>query len=277
MLRRGDTVFSPVMGTGDDLRRRRGDRFSPVMGDGDEPRRFPWMVVALMAVNGALWALQLREGETFTNALAAVPYELSTSTDVADTQWVSFGGRFVPIEHQPGPWPIHLTLVSSMFLHGSWPHLLVNMLFLILFGPPIENRTGPWRFFGFYGFCGVAAGIAHVLAGPQSFVPMVGASGAISGILGAYVLTFPLREVPWLVTRLLLGPIAPKLPAVVVFALWVLFQYLDYLSDTPGGSSGIAVMAHIGGFITGLLLAIFLVPNPPPPPERRYSHEEIST
>lgn len=245
---------------------------------GDEPRRFPWMVVGLVAVNGLMWALQLAEGDPFTHALAAVPYELTTGTDVTDTQWVSAGGDYLPIEHQPGPRPIYLTLISSMFLHGSWAHLLGNMLFLFLFGPAIENRTGPWRFFAFYSVCGIIAAVSHVLTGRESMVPMVGASGAISGILGAYVLTFPLQDLPLWVTRLILGPLPVRLPAAVVFAFWLLFQYIAYLEQEPGEAGGIAVMAHIGGFITGLLLAMFLVPNPPPPPvERRRIHEEIST
>jgi membrane associated rhomboid family serine protease len=258
MLRRGDTVFTPVT------------------EEGGERRRFAWMVAALVAANGLAWLLQLEEGEPLTNALAAIPYELTTGTDVVDTQWVATPDRFVPIEHQRGPSPIHLTLVSSMFLHGSWAHLLGNMLYLCLFGAPIERRTGPLRFFAFYLTCGLVAGVAHVLAGPESMIPTVGASGAISGIMGAYVLTFPLREVPVIVRLMTFGWVTPKLPAVAVFGFWLLLQWLGYLTERPGNAGGVAFMAHIGGFIAGLVLAAFLVPNEPPPPERRRIHEEIS-
>jgi membrane associated rhomboid family serine protease len=246
--------------------------FSPieVEEEEDEPRWFPWMVVALVAANLLLWLLQLREGDSFTNALASIPYELSHDTDLTDVQWVSSGGQFVPIQHAPGPSPIYLTLVSSMFLHASWAHLLGNMFYLVVFGAPIERRTGPWRFFAFYAGCGVIAGISHVVAGPQSMVPTVGASGAISGILGAYVLTFPLTEVPLIVRLLTFGWFTPRLPAVAVFGFWLLLQWVGYLTAQPGDAGGVAFMAHIGGFVAGLVLAAFLVPNPKPKPPKRH-------
>jgi membrane associated rhomboid family serine protease len=232
----------------------------------EPPPPFPWMVTGLVVANCLLWLLQLKEGDTFTNALAAVPYELSHDTDLVDLQWVSSKGEFVSIEHAPGPRPIHLTLISSMFLHGSWDHIIVNMLFLGVFGTPIERRTGPFRFFAFFGLCGVLAGIAHVLSAPQSMVPTVGASGAISGILGAYVLTFPLREVP-LIIRVLMR--MPRLPVAVIFGFWLVLQWINHLTS-DAGSGGVAFMAHIGGFLAGLILAAFLIPNAPPPKPRRH-------
>jgi membrane associated rhomboid family serine protease len=137
-----------------------------VTGEDPESRPpLPWVVVALLAANCLLWLVQMKEGESFTHALAAVPYELSHDTDLTDTQWVyGRGGEAVAIQHFPGPRPIYLTLLSSMFLHGSWTHLLANMLYLGIFGAPIERRTGHLRFLAFYGFCGVAATVAQVLA-----------------------------------------------------------------------------------------------------------------
>jgi membrane associated rhomboid family serine protease len=233
-----------------------------------EPRQpFPWMVTGLVVANCLLWLVQLRESDAFTNALAAVPYELTHDTDLVDPQWVSARGEFVSIDHAPGPHPIYLTLISSMFLHGSWAHLLGNMLYLAVFGAPIERRTGPFRFFAFYGLCGLLAGVAHVVSTPQSMVPVVGASGAISGILGAYVLTFPLSEVP-IIIRLL--TMTPKMPAIVVFGFWLFLQYIGYLTGEAGDAGGVAFMAHIGGFLAGLILAAFLIPNAPPPKPRRH-------
>jgi membrane associated rhomboid family serine protease len=237
---------------------------------GEEPESrppFAWAVVALVAANFILWLLQLKEGESFTSALAAIPYELSHDTDLIDTQWVTVRGEYVAITQAAGPRPIYLTLFSSMFLHGSWGHLLSNMLYLGVFGPPIERRTGPLRFLGFYMFCGLVAGVAHVLSGPESVVPTVGASGAISGILGAYVLTFPLSEVPALIRVLTM---TPRMPVAVVFGVWLLLQWIDYVQADPGAAGGVAVMAHIGGFLTGLVLAAFIVPNPPPPKPKRH-------
>jgi membrane associated rhomboid family serine protease len=246
--------------------------FTPVveMEDEREPLRIPWMVIALAVANGLAWLLQLKDGEPFTNALAAIPYELSHGVDLTDVQWVAAAGHFVPIENAPGPQPIYLTLISSMFLHGSWAHLLGNMFYLCVFGAPIEGRTGPWRFFGFYAVCGLIAGVAHVASGPESVIPTVGASGAISGILGAYVLTFPLTEVPIIVRLLTFGWFTPRLPAVVVFGLWLLLQWIGYLTAQPGDAGGVAFMAHIGGFIAGLVLAAFLVPNEKPRPPKRH-------
>src|SRR5262245_5840630 len=105
------------------------------------------MVTALVAVNFVVWLLQLKEGDSFTNALAVVPFEISHGVDLVDVQWVAVRGDFVAIQHAAGPHPIHVTLLSSMFLHASWAHLLSNMLYLAVFGAPIERRTGPFRFF----------------------------------------------------------------------------------------------------------------------------------
>jgi membrane associated rhomboid family serine protease len=239
---------------------------------GEEPESrppFAWVVTALVVANCVVWLLQLKEGETFTNALAAVPYELTHGIDLTDMQWVTVRGEYVPIQHAAGPTPIYLTLLSSMFLHSSWAHLLSNMLYLSVFGAPIERRTGPFRFFAFYLFCGLAAGVAHVLSASESMVPMVGASGAISGILGAYVLTFPLSEVPTIIRLLTIG-VTPRLPAAAVFGFWLFVQWIEYLRADPRAAGGVAFMAHIGGFLTGLVLAAFIIPNPPPPTPKRH-------
>ena len=164
-----------------------------------------------------------------------------------------------------------LPALTSMFLHASWAHLLGNMLYLSVFGPPIEARTGAGRFFVFYMACGLIAGVAHVLAGPDSVVPVVGASGAVSGILGAYVLTFPLTEVPIIIRLMTFGWFTPRLPAAVVFGFWLLLQWVGHLTAQPGEVGGVAFMAHIGGFVAGLVLAAFMVPNRPPPgPPKRH-------
>jgi membrane associated rhomboid family serine protease len=248
----------------------RGAQYTPVIDEEPLDRlHIPWMVIALVAINGLCWMLQLREGESFTNALATVPYEISHGVDVTDVHWVAVGGQFLPIQHAAGPHPIYLTMVSSMFLHGSWMHIIGNMLYLAVFGPPIERRTGPWRFFAFYAVCGVVADLAHVLSDADSMIPSIGASGAIAGILGAYVLTFPLEDVPIIVRIFSFGPFTPKLPAVMVFGIWLLLQWEGYFQSSPG-QGGVAFMAHIGGFIAGLVLAAFLVPNEKPPPPRRH-------
>jgi membrane associated rhomboid family serine protease len=241
----------------------------------EEPaQRFPWVVTALAAVNVLAWLLQLREGQSFTSALAVIPYEITHHVDLVDPQWISVGNEFLPIDNAAGPTPIFLTLVTSMFLHASWGHLIGNMLYLLGFGAAIERRTGPGRFFAFYMVCGLVASLAHVLSNRESVMPMVGASGAISGILGAYALTFPFSRLPLAMVVPFMGGTA-RLPAALVLAIWLLLQWVGQIMRQPTDPAGVAFMAHIGGFLAGFILGAFLIPNPPPPKPRR--HGWIST
>jgi len=145
-----------------------------------------------------------------------------------------------------------LTLLTHLFLHGGVGHLLGNMWFLWIFGGPVENRLGSFRFLAFYLLAGVAAAAAQVAVDWGAVVPMLGASGAISGVLGAYLILFPKAWiwslVPWIV------PIVP-VPAVVFLVLWFLVQTLSgSAAIAAGGSGGVAWWAHVGGFVTGALL-----------------------
>jgi membrane associated rhomboid family serine protease len=149
--------------------------------------------------------------------------------------------------------PPAATVVTSMFLHGGWMHLAGNMLYLWIFGDNIEDRMGSARFALFYLVCGTAAVFAQSLPAPESPVPMIGASGAVSGVLGAYLLLFPRTRV------LVLVPIGfilkvIRLPAVWVLGLWFAIQLISSLL-APADGGGIAFRAHLGGFVAGLLLA----------------------
>lgn len=169
---------------------------------------------------------------------------------------VLFGHAYLPPEIALVP-PA-ATVVSSMFLHGGWLHLAGNMLYLWIFGDNIEDRMGHLRFLVFYLGCGVAAVFAQAIPAPESVVPMVGASGAISGVLGAYLLLFPRARVLVLVP---LGFVLQviRLPALWVLGLWFLVQLLSSLM-APAGEGGVAFRAHLGGFVAGLLLApVFLL------------------
>jgi membrane associated rhomboid family serine protease len=154
--------------------------------------------------------------------------------------------------------PPAATVVTSMFLHGGWMHLAGNMLYLWIFGDNIEDRMGSARFALFYLVCGTAAVFAQSLPAPESPVPMIGASGAVSGVLGAYLLLFPRTRV------LVLVPIGfilkvIRLPAVWVLGLWFAIQLISSLL-APADGGGIAFRAHLGGFVAGLLLApLFLL------------------
>jgi membrane associated rhomboid family serine protease len=146
--------------------------------------------------------------------------------------------------HTPPP----LSLLYSLFMHGSWMHLLGNMLFLWIFGNNIEDRLGRARFILFYLACGVGASLTHVLFNLNSLVPVIGASGAVSGVMGAYLALYPQARVRTLVF-LFFFVTTVDVPAAVFLAVWFLFQFLS-----AGGGSGIAWLAHVGGFILGFLL-----------------------
>jgi membrane associated rhomboid family serine protease len=150
--------------------------------------------------------------------------------------------------------PALLTVFSSMFLHGGWTHLLGNMLYLWIFGDNIEDRMGHGRYLVFYLLGGIAAAAAQTVIGPDSQVPMVGASGAIAAVLGAYLVEFPRARVRSLVTLGYFIRIA-QVPAVIVLGMWFVIQFFSgFLSLSATLSGGVAYFAHIGGFVAGLLL-----------------------
>ncbi|MGD8378236.1 MAG: rhomboid family intramembrane serine protease [Gammaproteobacteria bacterium] len=148
--------------------------------------------------------------------------------------------------------PPPVTVLTSMFLHGGWLHIIGNMLFLWIFGDNVEDAMGHVRYVIFYLLCGAVAAFAQVLGAPGSTVPMIGASGAISGVLGAYLLLHPRAEVLVLVPLGFFLPLM-RLPAVWVLGAWFVIQLLDNLFAGPGGA-GVAFRAHIGGFLAGLAL-----------------------
>jgi membrane associated rhomboid family serine protease len=153
--------------------------------------------------------------------------------------------------------PPSFTLVTSMFMHGGWMHLLGNMLYLWIFGDNVEDSMGHGRFIVFYLLCGVTAALAQALPQPGSSVPMVGASGAISGVLGAYLLLYPHARV------LVLIPLpfwlhVVRLPAGIVLAVWFGLQLLSNLLAQTSPEGGVAFRAHIGGFLAGMLLIPFM-------------------
>ncbi len=155
--------------------------------------------------------------------------------------------------------PAWMTVFTSMFLHGGWMHLIGNMLYLWIFGNNVEDAMGHGRFVLFYLTCGVAAAAAQTIQDPGSTIPMIGASGAISGVLGAYAVLYPHARVIVLIplgwfTRL------EALPAALVLGLWFVFQLLSAMLSDPG-RGGVAFLAHVGGFVAGLLLVRLFVPR----------------
>src|SRR5947207_9697406 len=244
------------------------------IGDDNRGRTItPVVNYVLIAVNVLVFVfLQgLGSNDKFTYAYSTVPGEILTGRDIV-TRPVSvqhFTGQRIEMPGlQPTPIPVYLTLITSMFMHGGIAHIFGNMLFLFIFGDNIEDRVGHFRYLIFYLVCGVLAGLSHVFAtaalagGDQTslLVPSLGASGAISGVLGAYILLFPTNR-----AVVLLGWIAMPMPAFIAIGLWFVFQLISGLGVLGSGSQqgGVAYAAHIGGFIAGLILInIFQIGRP---------------
>jgi membrane associated rhomboid family serine protease len=165
-----------------------------------------------------------------------------------------------------GLWPA-IPLVTSMFLHGGFLHIGVNMLFLWVFGDNVEDEMGPLRYLGFYLLCGVIASLAHAITNPLSALPSVGASGAIAGVMGAYIRLFPGATIRGLVPVLFLLLLA-DVPAVVFIGFWFVLQLFSGVASI-GAATGIAFFAHIGGFLAGLSLVPFFVQRRPGRPRIR--------
>jgi membrane associated rhomboid family serine protease len=166
------------------------------------------------------------------------------------------------IDEAPGPNPIWLTLFTSIFMHGGWLHIGGNMLFLFIFGDNIEKAYGHVKYLVFYLVCGIIASLAHVLSQPDSIIPSLGASGAISGVLAAYLVLFPTNKIKVLLALgfVLLRPI--MVPAVVMIGIWALLQFINGLGAiaVTDQTSGVAYWAHIGGFVAGLVITILARP-----------------
>ena len=145
------------------------------------------------------------------------------------------------------------TLVSSMFMHGGWFHIIGNMLFLWVFGDNVEDVMGPFRFAAFYVLCGLAAAIAQIVTDPTSLIPMVGASGAIGGVMGAYAIMFPKARIHMLII-LIVYVTTLSVPAFVVLGYWFLIQVISGIGTLGASGGGVAFWAHIGGFVAGVIL-----------------------
>jgi membrane associated rhomboid family serine protease len=208
--------------------------------DDNPTRTTPFVNYAVIALCSAVFLWEASLGAHLEAAVMS--YGLIPDVLLGD-------GRLPPELAVVPPW---LTVFTSMFLHGSWMHLLGNMLYLWIFADNVEDRLGHGRFVAFYLLCGVGAALAQALPDPDSPIPMVGASGAISGVLGAYLLMFPRAHVLVLLPLGVLTRIV-HLPALLVLGLWFALQLLSEMM-APAGGGGVAFRAHIGGFVAGMVL-----------------------
>ena len=222
----------------------------------------PYVNLAIIAINVVVFLYQLVD-PNFTNGYSTVPAEITTGKDIIGQILIAQpDGTAVAIDEAAGPNPIWLTLLTSMFMHGGWLHIGGNMLFLFIFGDNIEKAYGHVKYLAFYLVCGIIAGLAHVLSQPDSIIPSLGASGAISGVMAGYLVLFPTNRVKVLLALgiVLLRPIT--VPAVVMIGVWALLQFVNGLGAiaVTDQTSGVAYWAHIGGFIAGLVITFLARP-----------------
>ena len=241
----------------------------PIADDNTGRLRTPYVTYLLIAINVLVFVfLQgLGTNEQFTYAFSTVPQEIRTGVDVARPVRIEIGDQAATIPLQRTPGSVYLTLLISMFMHGSLMHLLGNMLFLWIFGDNIEDDLGHGRYTAFYLATGLLASLAHVIStftfGDNPFIPSLGASGAISGVMGGYLVMHPRRTVRVIVLRML-----TSVPGFVAVGMWFVLQLISafgVIGQGPQSGGGVAFMAHIGGFIAGVVLVkLFAVGSRPP-------------
>jgi membrane associated rhomboid family serine protease len=206
------------------------------LGDDNSTRKsIPFVTYTLIVLNVLFFFVELNGGDAFI------------------TQWA-----FVPSRFLADPAGDFLTLFTAMFMHAGWVHLGGNMLYLWIFGDNVEDRFGHIPFAIFYLVCGLAATFAQMFFNMDSNIPNLGASGAVAGVLGAYILMFPQQRV-----RVLIGRVVTQVSAIIAIGLWILLQFFNgvaSISETAD-TGGVAYMAHIGGFIAGFVLTFFLRGN----------------
>ena len=238
------------------------------IGDDDRKISGPALVTKGLILANVLVFFLFQEGGAdvaFISGFSVIPAEITTGTDITTDVVVQADGESFVIPQAPGPRPIFLTIFTAMFMHAGLLHLFGNMLYLWIFGDNVEHRFGSVAFLIFYLVSGVAATFAQVWLGPESVIPNLGASGAISGVLGAYLVLFPRNRVHALFFYFIVS-----IPAAVAIGMWIVLQFLNgfgafMISQQTGG---IAYGAHIGGFFAGIVLAMIMrtiIPNPERP------------
>ena len=240
------------------------------LGDLNGTRITPVVTYTLIVMNVVIFLVQLQRGDAFTMAYAATPWEITHNQDleqpvVRPPQVVRIqdprdpmGRRMIEvaqppsvIPHAPAGIPVWLTLLTAMFLHGSPMHLIGNMLYLWIVGDNVEEVLGSVRYILVYLACGLVGSLAQIAANPQSQIPTLGASGAIAGIMGAYLVWFPHNQIRVLIFRFI-----TVLPASIVIGGWIVLQiWLGAGSlNRLGETGGVAYLAHVGGAVTGILV-----------------------
>ena len=239
----------------------------PIGDDNSDRTITPYVNYLIIALNVIVFIfLQGMSGDNvFTFSYATVPGEILTGRDIVTAARVmtdpNTGEHFTMPGLGPTAIPVYFTLITSMFMHGGWAHIAGNMLYLWIFGDNIENAIGHRRYLFFYLLCGILASLSHVFAtkllGQNLLIPSLGASGAISGVLGAYILLFPRRRVTMFFIRFI-----THVSAFWAIGVWIVFQLINGLGMLGGEEAGgVAYAAHLGGFIAGLVLIKLFLPR----------------
>lgn len=236
----------------------------PIGDDNRDRKIFPLINYLLVIINVLVFVFlqDFGNNEKFTYSYSVVPEEIVTGKDIVTNsktyEDLSTGETYTVPGLEKTPSPVYITIITSIFMHGGVAHILGNMIFLLIFGDNIENKIGHLRYFVFYLVCGIIASFAYIYStlifGGNMLIPTLGASGAISGVLGAYLLLFPKRRV----TVILLYFIT-EVPAIAAIGIWFLFQLVSGIGILGSGAQGggIAYGAHIGGFAAGFILIKF--------------------
>jgi len=250
--------------------------FIPIGDDNRDRRSTPYVNYFFILINILVFIFLQGMGNDipFTYGYSAVPAEILSGRDIITEARILentvTGQQMVIPGLQPTNVPVYLTLISSIFMHGGIAHLLGNMLYLWIFGDNLEDVMGHRRYFFFYILCGIIAGLSHVFStayfGQNMYMPSLGASGAISGVLGGYIFLFPRRSVHvWLFFFFTIS-----VPAFIAVGVWFVFQLVNGMGMMGGDETGgVAYAAHIGGFIAGVVLVKFFVRRQPVLVEKR--------
>ena len=251
--------------------------FFPISDDDRSINRPVYVTYVLLAINIVLFVVQLRD-PAFTYGWSVIPREITTGEDLVGSVIVNAGSREVEVPQTPGPSPIWLTLFSSMFMHAGFGHIGGNMLYLWIFGDNVEHRFGSVRFLIFYLVAGLFASAAQIALNPDGILPNLGASGAIAGVMGAYMVLFPYNRVNAIFFFTIIS-----VPAIVVLGMWIatqLFSGYGSLFASTQGVGGVAYAAHIGGFVAGVAAGIVARASMKGEPDsilrRNYEHDPLA-
>ena len=246
------------------------------IGDYHPTKNTPWVTYALILANVLFYLIQISQGQSFTNSHSVTPYELTNGRDLSGPphllkallpdgntlvipmekapEEVYFDPAF---EHHPTKLPVWSTLLTAMFMHGSPLHLLGNMLFLWIFGDNVEETFGWFGYLLLYLTAGVVGFLIQAMASPDSMIPILGASGAVAGIMGAYLILYPMNPI-----RVIIFYFPTDLPAFLVIGFWIASQFTLglYELDRLGKTGGVAYLAHIGGVSAGIAATYLVIP-----------------